>query len=56
VTHGGTMRALLVHLGYASRDELPRGAIANAGYVSVRVNPATDEAILEHAIGVRRGN
>lgn len=33
VGHGGTMRALLAHLGWASLRELPPGSVKNAGYV-----------------------
>jgi broad specificity phosphatase PhoE len=54
VIHGGIMRALLVHLGYAGSDELPQGAIANGGYLSLRLSPDSDETVLEHAVGVRR--
>lgn len=33
VTHGGTMRILLIHLGWAEYEELPSGAIGNTGYI-----------------------
>ena len=33
ITHGGVMKALLIHLGYAGYDELPPGSIENAGYI-----------------------
>jgi broad specificity phosphatase PhoE len=33
VSHGGVMRALLVHLGYATHQQLPSETIANTGYV-----------------------
>ncbi|NCN82939.1 MAG: histidine phosphatase family protein [Candidatus Pacebacteria bacterium] len=33
VSHAGTIRALLVKLGYATNDELPHGSIKNASYV-----------------------
>ncbi len=32
VCHGNIMRSLLTHLGYATFDELPSGAIQNTGY------------------------
>lgn len=32
VSHGDMMRTILVHLGFAVRRELPRGAIQNTGY------------------------
>lgn len=33
VAHGNLMRSLLVHLGWASYDELPSGSLANTGYI-----------------------
>ncbi|MDA1079343.1 MAG: histidine phosphatase family protein [bacterium] len=33
VSHAGTIRALLVKLGYATNDELPHGAVKNTSYV-----------------------
>lgn len=33
VSHAGTIRALLVKLGYATNDELPHGSIKNTSYV-----------------------
>ena len=35
VCHGGAVRTLLLHLGYA---DLPRGAFQNAGYVKLRTD------------------
>lgn len=36
VSHGGVMRALLVHLGFATFQELPSESIKNTGYVVLR--------------------
>lgn len=33
VSHGGLMRVLLIHLGFASYAQLPRGSIENTGFV-----------------------
>jgi broad specificity phosphatase PhoE len=35
VTHGAVMRTLLVHLGFASEDEMAWGAIGNAAFVAL---------------------
>ncbi len=32
VSHGAIMRALLMHLGFGTHDELPAGSLANTGY------------------------
>lgn len=36
VSHGGVLRNFLIKLGYATRNELPPGALANACYIKVR--------------------
>lgn len=33
ISHGSIMRGTLMHLGFASHDELPAGSIENGGYV-----------------------
>lgn len=35
VSHGGTIRTLLLHLGFAKPEELPFGSIDNAGFVKI---------------------
>lgn len=35
VTHGGIMRVLLLHLGYAKEEEFPTGAIQNLAYIKL---------------------
>ncbi len=35
VSHGSIMRALLMHLGYATYDELPGRSIENTGYIKL---------------------
>lgn len=36
VSHGGIMRTLLIHLGYATYQELKAGSLANSGYIKLR--------------------
>lgn len=36
VAHAGIMRAFLLHLGWATVDELPGGSVKNTGYIKVR--------------------
>lgn len=38
VTHGGIIKHFLVHLGFAKREELPVGAIANTAYIKLRTD------------------
>jgi len=33
VSHGGTIRVLLIHLGWADYQELPSGSVKNTGYI-----------------------
>lgn len=35
VCHGGLMRSLLIHLGFATFKTLPPGSISNAGYIKL---------------------
>ncbi len=35
VTHGGCIRTLLIHLGYAPRVKIPRDSFGNCGYVTL---------------------
>lgn len=35
VSHSNVMRTILVHLGYAKLEELPRGSIKNAGFMKI---------------------
>jgi broad specificity phosphatase PhoE len=35
VTHGGLMRTLLIHLGYAEVDDFPPNAIKNLAYIKI---------------------
>ncbi len=52
VTHGGTMRAFLVRLGYATYETLRPGAIANSGYV--RIESDGVDFFVKETIGVNR--
>lgn len=36
VSHGGLMRSLLIHLGYATYETMPPGSIDNLGYFKLR--------------------
>lgn len=36
VSHGGLLRALLVHLGFATDDQLPPGSVGNTAYVKLK--------------------
>lgn len=36
VTHGGCIRTLLIHLGYAPRVNIPRESFGNCGYVTLQ--------------------
>jgi broad specificity phosphatase PhoE len=36
VSHGGLMRALLVHLGFGTYETLPPGSIRNLGFVMIK--------------------
>lgn len=35
VSHGGIMKALLLHLGYADPDSMPPGAVQNCGFIKL---------------------
>ena len=35
VTHSGTMRSLLIHLGFGTYKQLPYGCIANSSYIAL---------------------
>ena len=39
VGHGYAMRAYLVSIGFATREQLPAGAIESTGYVTLRIGP-----------------
>ncbi len=36
VSHGGLLRALLIHLGFAIDDQLPPGSVGNTAYVKLK--------------------
>lgn len=36
VSHGGLLRALLVHLGFATDDQLPPGSVGNTAYIKLK--------------------
>ena len=50
VSHGGVMRALLVHLGFGTHDELPRNAVNNLGYIVLEKNGHKLKILETHGI------
>ena len=52
VSHGGCMRRFLLKLGYATREELPVGALKNGGFLKVLTNGI--DFILKEAKGVEK--
>jgi broad specificity phosphatase PhoE len=36
VSHGGILRAFLIHLGFGSHQDLPAGSISNSGYIVLK--------------------
>lgn len=51
-THGGVLRTLLVHLGWGTHAEVPKGSVQNAGRVVVRTD-GTDIELIE-VVGVTK--
>ncbi len=52
VTHGGMMRALLVHLGEGSYEEYPSGSIENLGYIKILTDGVEIE--VSELLGIRK--
>ena len=50
VSHSNVMRTLLVHLGYATADQMPRGTIENTGYIKLR-SDGTD-FFIDETVGI----
>lgn len=50
VTHGGVMRALLVHLGWANYKQLTGQSVKNAGYIVLKSDGI--EFIIKEVVGV----
>lgn len=36
VSHGGLLRSLLIHLGFATDDQLPPGSVGNTAYIKLK--------------------
>lgn len=53
VTHGGTIRNLLFHLGWAKQHELKAGSVNNVSYVKITHNG--QNFVLNEVFGVTRG-
>lgn len=49
-THGGIMRAFLVHLGFATYDQLPVNSITNTGYAILRCDGV--DFFVDHTVGI----
>ncbi len=54
VTHNGMMRALLIHLGWASYDDLPWEGIENGAHIKLESNGV--EFIIKEAEGINKIN
>lgn len=52
VSHSNVMRTILVHLGYASMDEMPRGSVENTGYIKLRTD-GTD-FFIDELVGIHK--
>lgn len=52
VSHSNVMRTLLVHLGYATSLQLPRGSIENTGYMKLRSDGI--EFFVEETVGINK--
>jgi broad specificity phosphatase PhoE len=52
VSHGGTMRCFLIHLGFATYKTLPPGTIKNLGYVRIRADG--ESFIIEKTSGIAK--
>ena len=50
ISHSNVMRTLLVHLGFASSEQMPRGAIENTGYIKLR-SDGTD-FFIDETVGI----
>jgi broad specificity phosphatase PhoE len=53
VTHGGTIRNLLFHLGWAKQHELKAGSVNNVSYVKITHNG--QNFVLNEVFGVTKG-
>ncbi|MGB9883700.1 MAG: histidine phosphatase family protein [Microgenomates group bacterium] len=54
VSHGGVMRAFLIHLGYATKDQLPSGSIDNTAYIKIFSDGVEFEIIETKGIRIKR--
>lgn len=54
VCHGGIMRALLIHLGFASHQALAHGAIKNLSYVVLDADGS--DFFIQHSDGIQLHN
>lgn len=52
VSHGNLMRSLLVHLGWASYDELPASTLKNTGYIILESDGI--DFIIKETVGVEK--
>lgn len=54
VSHGNLMRSLLVHLGWATYDELPHSTIKNTGYILLESDGV--DFFVKETVGVEKKN
>jgi len=52
VTHGGVMRAFLLHIGFATKEQLPPGSIDNTAFVKLKSDGVEFEVL--ETEGVRK--
>lgn len=52
VTHGGSIRTLLIHLGYASRKKIPKGSFGNCGYVTLHCDGV--DFFIHEVVGLKK--
>lgn len=54
VSHGGTMRNLLIHLGFAANQTLPAGSIENTGYIKLESDGV--DFFIKETKGIKKHN
>lgn len=52
ISHGSLLRTFLIHLGFASRNELPYGALSNSGYIKLRSDGV--DFIIDEVMGLNK--
>lgn len=52
VTHGGCIRTLLIHLGYAPREKIPSGSFGNCGYITLQCDGV--DFFIKDVVGLKK--